>query len=384
MEPLTCQRDLFDLDDNVTFLNGAYMSPQLRSVEEAGRIGLSRKNRPHQIAINDFFEPVDRVKALFAKLVQCDNPNRIAIIPSASYGLATVAKNLPLTKQQNKILVLPEQFPSNYYSWERLTQDRGAILVTIETTGEDGPTQAVLNAIDSSTACVTLAHVHWSQGTKLDLKAIRERTREVGAWLIIDGTQSVGALPFSVQEIQPEALICAAYKWLMGPYSIGLAYYSDAMDNGVPVEENWINRKNSHDFRGLVQYQPDYKEHAARYCMGEQSNFVLLPMLEAALRQINEWRPERIQAYCRKLNAPFLKELEELGFSVAVERAEHLLGVGLPKGVVIEDVQSQLTKAGILVGFRGSFIRISPHVYNDSKDWERLMQVLRHFNTPGE
>jgi len=75
--------------------------------------------------------------------------------------------------------------------------------------------------------------------------------------LIIDGIQSIGTLPFSVKEIQPDALICAGYKWLLGPYSIGLAYYSDTFANGFPIEENWINRKNSEDFGGLVNYEPE-------------------------------------------------------------------------------------------------------------------------------
>ena len=66
---------------------------------------------------------------------------------------------------------------------------------------------------------VAIGHVHWSDGTLFDLKKIRERLDEVGGLLIIDGTQSVGALPFSVKEFKPDALICGGYKWLLGPYS---------------------------------------------------------------------------------------------------------------------------------------------------------------------
>ncbi|NBC06158.1 MAG: aminotransferase class V-fold PLP-dependent enzyme, partial [Bacteroidetes bacterium] len=84
--------------------------------------------------------------------------------------------------------------------------------------------EAILDAIDERTALVSLAHVHWADGTLFDLPAIRQRATEAGALLVIDGTQSVGALPFDIQEIQPDALICAAYKWLMGPYTTGLAY----------------------------------------------------------------------------------------------------------------------------------------------------------------
>lgn len=376
MEPLECQRHLFDLDETVTFLNGAYMSPQLKSVEEAGRRNLSLKNKPYLISVQDFFEPVESVKKQFAQLVDCSNPQRIAIIPSASYGLSNVARNVPL-KAHQKIIVLQEQFPSNYYCWERVCQEKGATLHVVK----GGSTQDILDVIDQDTACVSMAHVHWADGTKYDLVQIRSATQAVGAWLVVDGTQSVGALPFSIAEIQPDALVCSGYKWLMGPYGMGLAYYGKVMDHGAPIEENWINRADSHDFRNLVQYQSDYRECAARYSVGEQSNIIHLSMLEAALSQLNEWKPERIQAYCRSLNQPYLEALQQMGFQVAPpdSRAEHLLGVRVPHCLRMEDIKERLEASSVLVSYRGDSIRIAPNVYNTTEDWEHLVEVIRDY-----
>ena len=115
-------------------------------------------------------------------------------------------------------------------------------------------------------------------GTLFDLKSIREKTNEHHALLIIDGTQSVGAFPFSIEETQPDALICATYKWLLGPYSLGFAYFGSYFDNGSPIEESWLNRKNSEDFSELTNYNDDYKDGANRYCMGESANFTSVPM----------------------------------------------------------------------------------------------------------
>jgi selenocysteine lyase/cysteine desulfurase len=124
-----------------------------------------------------------------------------------------------------------------------------------------------------------MGHIHWADGTLFDLVAIRKKAHSLGAKLIIDGTQSVGALPFSVQEIQPDALICAGYKWLMGPYSIGMAYYADSFNDGQPLEYNWINRLNSEDYSQLVNYQDSYKPKADKYSVGESSNFNLPPVV---------------------------------------------------------------------------------------------------------
>ena len=136
--------------------------------------------------------------------------------------------------------------------------------------------------------------VHWADGTIFDLEKIRKKTKEVGALLIIDGTQSVGAMPFDVNKIKPDALVCAAYKWLMGPYGSAFCYYGEAFDNGFPIEESWINRKNSEDFSQLINYQEDYSEGARRYNVGQQSNFINVAMLTAAINQLNSWGVDNI------------------------------------------------------------------------------------------
>ena len=136
-----------------------------------------------------------------------------------------------------------------------------------------------------------MPHIHWADGTLFNLMAIREKTREHDALLIIDGTQSVGALPFSVAKIQPDALICAGYKWLLGPYALGVAWYSDYFNDGEPLEHNWLNRLQSEDFTRLTQYQEKFQDKADRYSVGESSNFILVPMLIRALEQLLQWQP---------------------------------------------------------------------------------------------
>ena len=102
----------------------------------------------------------------------------------------------------------------------------------------------------------------------------------MGARFVIDGTQSVGALPFDVGHTRPDAVACAGYKWLTGPYSVGTAWYGPAFDGGTPIEENWITRAGSDRFNELVNYRDDYRPGAIRYDVSERSNFILLPMFE--------------------------------------------------------------------------------------------------------
>ncbi len=378
---LTCQRHLFDLEGSVTYLNGAYMSPQLKSVTEIGEQMLKRKSRPYEILVDDFFEPVDRLKRNFARLINAPDKNRIALIPSASYGLANAAANIDLRKGQN-IIIVEGQFPSNYYCWKKLADQNEAEIrmVYAPRTKERGRdwNQAILNAIDEQTKVVALGHVHWADGTKYDLKAIREQTREFGALLIIDGTQSVGALPFDVQELQPDALVCAGYKWLMGPYSLGLAYYGEYFDEGTPIEENWISRKESEAFSGLVNYQEAYHPLAWRYSVGEHSNFNTVPMLEKAIEQLLEWTPEGIQEYCAQLWDTIQPALAGLGCTLEARkyRGEHLVGVHLDHSFDQDKLRKVFQKNQVFVSIRGNYIRVSPHVYNEKKDMEVLVNCF--------
>jgi selenocysteine lyase/cysteine desulfurase len=379
---LTCKHSKFTLPPAITFLNCAYMSPMLKSVEKAGIRGVRKKRNPISISPDDFFGDAENLRIEFAKTINVKNSKQIVIIPSVSYGMSNVAKNLTLQKGQN-IVVASEQFPSNYYIWKTKCDQSGASLKVVSPPdslhnrgGEWN--QRILEAIDKNTVAVALGHVHWADGTKFNLVEIRKRSKDVHALLIIDGTQSVGALPFDVQTIQPDALICAGYKWLLGPYSIGLAYYSEHFNQGRPIEENWINRVNSENFNELVNYRDEYQDGALRYEVGERSNFILVPMMMKALEQINRWKPEFIQEYCAGISSQGIVKLQEHGYWIedSNSRASHLFGVRFPKEENIDAIKQELLKKRIYVSFRGDAMRVAPNVYNTTQDIDRLVNVL--------
>ncbi len=379
---MKCQRAKFMLPRKIAYLNCAYMSPMMKKVEKAGIKGIQMKRKPYQVGPDDFFHDTETLRAMYAEVINAPDPNRIVVIPSVSYGMANVANNVKL-KKGDKIIVIGEQFPSNVYPWMAACKAAGATLQIIEppTGNESRGAQwnaDILSAIDSSTKLIALGHVHWADGTRFDLTAIRAKTKEVRALMVIDGTQSVGALPFDIQEFEPDALVCAGYKWLMGPYSIGLAYYGPAFDDGAPVEDNWINRFESENFANLVNYQESYQPGALRYEVGEHSNFVLLPMMLQAVKQIRRWGVDNIQGYCKNLSAPFLEEIKSLGYHMEQEeyRSAHLFGIRLGAEHSLEKLEKSLKANKVSVSVRGSAIRIAPNVYNDALDFKRLIRAL--------
>ncbi len=379
---MRCQRDKFSLQRKYAYLNCGYMSPMMKKVEKAGKKGIYAKRKPYKIKPENFFNELDTLRLLFSKLINNTDKNRVVTIPSVSYGLANVANNIAINKG-DEIIISGEQFPSNVYPWWNL-KDRGAQIktvdapITLTNRGKEW-NQKILEAITNRTKLVSIGHIHWADGTLFDLKSIRKRTREVGALLVIDGTQSIGALPFDIAEFEPDALICAAYKCLMGPYGCGIAYYGDAFDSGKPIEENWINRLNSDAFDQLINYESNYREKALKYGVGEQSNFILVPMMIAAIKQLLQWKPENIQNHCKELIAPLLPVLNDLNCWIEEEdsRGNHLFGVRLPEEADLDKMKEALTKNRVSVSFRGTAIRISPSVYNDEVDIRKLIKSFQ-------
>ena len=124
------QKHLFNLSDKVTYLKGAYMSPQLKSVSKAGHDNLFKKENPHTIKPEDFFTNRILLKQRFAQLISASDYRNTAIIPSVSYGVANAALNVKIDKG-DEILIIDEQFPSNYYIWKRIADEKGATIKII-------------------------------------------------------------------------------------------------------------------------------------------------------------------------------------------------------------------------------------------------------------
>ena len=131
LDGLILKRSHFNIPEEVSYLNCGYMSPLSKEVLAAGEKALYQKAIPYEIVNNDFFEPVDQLKNKFAQLIGSENYQRIAIMPSASYGFATIAKNVPVKPGQN-IVILSEQFPSNVYCWQRLCNEQSLELRVVQ------------------------------------------------------------------------------------------------------------------------------------------------------------------------------------------------------------------------------------------------------------
>jgi selenocysteine lyase/cysteine desulfurase len=377
-----CQRQEFSLPDDVHFLNCAYMGPLPKCAQQAGVVAIARKAVPTGIQPSDFFTESDSARAIFGDIIGVGDPRRVAIMPAVSYGIATVARNVQCSAGQ-RIVIAAEQFPSNVYAWRRLAAESGAELhVVPRPPADEGAaawSEAILDVIDERTAVVALPHVHWTDGTRFDLERIGALAHDVDAAFIIDGTQSIGALPFDAVRVRADAVLCAAYKWLLGPYSVAFGWLGPRFDDGIPLEETWIGRERSEDFQRLVDYRDDYQPGAVRYDVGERSNFILLPMAIEAMKLVHGWGAAAVQRYCDRLFSPVIEEAAALGYRVEERawRGAHLFGMRTPPGTSLDVLHSALRDRNVFAALRGSALRVAPNVYNDETDAAALLDALR-------
>ncbi len=372
---IPCQRHLFDIPREVAYLNCAYISPIPSVTRAAGEAGMARKSRPWELTPLDFFTESEATRSLFAGLIGATAED-IAVVPSVSYGIGVAAANVAFRKGQT-VITLAEQFPSNVYPWRRLAADREGSVVTIPPPHDGDWAAAVMSAIDAGTAVVAVPNCLWTDGGLVDLERVSDACRESGAALVIDATQSLGALPLDVGRVRPDFLVSACYKWLLGPYSLGFIYISPEYHDGRPLEQTWIGRENSEDFAGLVNYRDTFQPGARRFDVGERSNFALMPAAKASLELIADWGIDRIAATLGGLTGEIAARAQSLGLTSRPDdqRAGHFLGIrfpnGMPKGLV-----GRLSAAGVHVSVRGTSMRVTPHLYNNAEDVDRLFEVL--------
>lgn len=370
------QRAAFEVPDHITYLNCASLCPRLKAVSAAGKATLERTGTPWEIEISDWFGGPEQLCSVFARLINAPGSN-VTLVPAASYGVAVAALNIPV-KAGDNIVVIDQEYPSSFYSWRRLARERGAELRVATATQGGTITDAIIALIDKRTAVAAVSNCHWTDGSFVDLHRVGAAARANGAALVVDASQSLGAYPFDVNDIQPDFLVTVGYKWLLGPYALGYLYVAERWHaQGVPLEESWLHREGSESFAGLVSYTEEYKPGAARFGQGESAQLYLTSMALAALEQIEQWTPARIQRQLGEWTTELAARVASLGLTCAdpATRVGHLIGLRAEKGLP-ENLVTRLAERDIYVAARGSSIRVAPHLHSTATDMDRLVTAL--------
>jgi selenocysteine lyase/cysteine desulfurase len=340
-------------------------------VRLAGERSLDRRAAPWSIGPHDWFDEVEHLRALFARVAGAD-PDGVAIVPATSYGMAVAAANTEAAPG-DRVVLLAGDFPSGVLTWTAWAERGGADVVTVERDETDGWTDPLLDSLDEHVRVVSVPSAHWVDGSTVDLERVAARAREVGARLVVDATQSLGAMPLDLAAVRPDYLVAAGYKWLLGPLGTSYLYVAREHRDGRPLEENWANRAGAEDFEDVAPRDAPYRPGARRFDSGQRSNFILVPMAIAALEQLLAWGVDEIASALEALTTHVEDEARARGLDVtpASLRARHMLGIGLQA-----ESAKRWAAHDVRVEILGSVVRVSPHLHVTDRDLEKLFAAL--------
>ncbi|MFC0509334.1 aminotransferase class V-fold PLP-dependent enzyme [Micromonospora costi] len=292
-------------------------------------------------------ESVGLCRAAFARMVHVPAED-VTIGSAASQLLAPVAAALPA----GATVVVPEvEFTSNLYPW-LVQAERGVHVRTV-------PLAGLVDAIDAGTDLVAFSLVQSADGAVAPYDDIVAAARAHGALVAVDATQACGWLPFDAS--RADAVVVSAYKWLMGPRGVALAYLAPALrDRMRPDAAGWYAARDPH--AGYYGPPLQLADDARRFDISPAwFNWVgMAPALDVLL----------------DVGLPAIREHD-------VALANRLLtGLGQPPGesaIVVVDVpgaQERLERAGVRAAVRAGRVRASFHLYTTEADVDMALDAL--------
>jgi selenocysteine lyase/cysteine desulfurase len=372
------ERALFDLPPDTLYLDTAAHAPMLHAAREAGMAALARGNRPWTPDATAWEARVEQARARAAGWFDGD-AEEVAFIPSVAYGVATAARTLPLARG-DAVLVLEGQFPSNLLAWQQRCAEVGADIVVARRTRERDWTAAVLDAFATHprVRIAALPQARWDDGALLDLDAIALHARAARIALVLDLSQSLGALPADVARWQPAFVVSVGYKWLLGPTGLALLWAAPQWrEHGRPIEQHWSAREDDEVWRFEAGRPPRFRRGARRFDAGGVLDPLRLGMFEVAQSQLHAWGADAVQARLRALTTAFDDALDTSGLGAwkTPGHASHLCGVR-PPPAAFAAVASALQAAGITCTARRGVLRIAPHLHVSTADIARCVAVM--------
>lgn len=364
-------RKLFPVTERCVYLDNGSLSPLALPVYEAVDRFLEYR-RDVGRDFTSWWETADRVREKLAKLLGAD-ASEICFTDSTTRGVNLIARGLDWQKGDNVILCEGE-FPSNLYPWLNL-QKYGVEIRFLP--GTQMTPDLLEQVVDSRTRLVAVSQVQATDGYRCDLSTISRFCQGEKIRLLVDGTQSLGAVPLNVRELDGIDYLCAAtYKWLLGPDGLGFVYIrKDKLKELSFSDLGWSGRTDRNNFtsRGL-----DYPQEARRFELGNL-NYSALYGLEAALDLLGSIGVEEVFQRDQHLAAR-LKELLQSVPGVRLnspEKAEEtgfLINFDVPER---EKVYRAMAEKGFITGLKANGIRACPNFFNTEEELERFVRALR-------
>jgi kynureninase len=326
-------------------------------------------------AWGDWLPEVDRAAARIAKIISAP-AGSVIMHQNVSNIMAVVASCFEYTPERNKVVYEALQFPTVSYVWQA-EQRRGAQCVLVPS--RDGmtiDTDAMCAAIDEKTLLVPISHVVFSSGYIQDAKRIVERAKQVGAHVVLDCYQSIGAVPFDVHDLGVSFACGGSVKYLCGgPGAAWLYVRPDLIEQLAPRVTGWFGNEAPFAFT-----MPDqsYADNVWRF-MGGTPAVASLYQARAGHTYIGEIGVSRIREKSLVMTQACIDWVDELAMKLNSPRAAEQRGGSIVFDFVgSADVCRELNRRKFFCDHRpGVGIRIAPHYYTKREEIDLFFGELK-------
>ncbi len=361
------------------YLDCAYQGPFPRRTVAHIQRAIELKCHPERMVSAEYFDLPDRVRASLARLVGAD-PSEIALTNSATQGIGIVLAGLGF-KAGDEVVVASSNYPSNLFSWIHLRR-LGVRVEVVKPVDGRVRVEDVAAALTARTRVLALDWVGYANGLAIDLARFGELAHRHGSLFLVDGSQGVGAMELSVHHLPMDVLAVTGYKWLLGPYGTGFVYLrreiQDRLD--VPVV-NWFSVEGSENFDALPAEQFTLAGEARVFDVPGTASFLNLYALEASVEYVEKIGVGVIAEHCGRLLDRLEEGLRRSGHTVIrnsdSKSRSPILGFQGKSPEATEKLHRKLRANHVAVSLRHDVIRVSPHVYNDERDIDRLLELSK-------
>ncbi|HEX8362896.1 MAG TPA: aminotransferase class V-fold PLP-dependent enzyme [Longimicrobium sp.] len=297
--------------------------------------------------------------------------NEIALVPSVSAALSSVASTVDYTKR-NRVVVADLDFPTLVYQW--LARPDVEVVRVPSDDGVGVPPGRWAEYIDERTAIVATSHVFYGTGYVQELEPIARAAHAAGALFLVDGYQAVGQIPVDPRASGADVYVAGPLKWLLG--GPGLAYLwvrEERIAEMRPTVTSWFGARDQFSFR-VDEYEP--RDDAGRFSLGTPA----VPTVYTALGGMEIFAEAGEQAVYERvagLTADLVGRLEEASFDLKIADEAHRSGIVMVKHPDAAGTVARLAKRGIVVDHRAGYVRLSPHFYNTEAENELAVAAMR-------
>lgn len=368
-------RELFPICRHTVYLNNAGVAPPPVTVRAEATKWLHDLEE-HGLTDDDRWEAMaDRVRADAARLVGA-SADEIAFVRNTSHGLGLVAEGLDWRPGDEVAVAASIEYPSNVYPWLHLG-DRGVRIreIAVDTAVGGVTPQAVADALTAKTRLVAVSAVQYASGHRTDLHAIGRLCADRDMLFLVDGIQQVGAYPIDVKAARIHFLSADSHKWMLGLPGIGILYVDQAVSRLVrPVLVGWKSSVQAFNFDAAHFVLP---ANARKFEEGSPA-YPMIAGMGAGIRLLHEAGISAVADHIADLQRHLETEAIARGLVTHAGPAPENRA-GILSLATVEDAAACVRRCaarGIKVSLRRGRVRVAPHLFNDGRDIDALLEAL--------